>query len=327
MNAYANLVRELKSLRKGRGVLAGRISERVGPTLRATCGVTEGDEPGAIRRKVSARLVELAGRLPEDLRLATLAAFAIDDEARQPLYQDRVHWAAVVMDRDPRTVRRRVDEAINYLAELAVEVPRARPDGQPGGRRTTELHAVLTLDQARPQVIERHRVVVERDGLRELALTPPLPLDRPRPDVEVLYGGTLVDGSGPTLALPTPVLKGHSHDFAIRFRPPTTRVMPSYLLYVPQHPCDLLDLRCRFGTTHAPLHVRALHGAHRQDGQHRRDGVDPVHHVRRHAVDRAGEVHLRFRDLIPGLVYGVRWDAPGDWNGAPDPRVGEEQWP
>ncbi|MEV1118838.1 hypothetical protein AB0I91_27545 [Actinosynnema sp. NPDC049800] len=304
MNAYADLVRELKSLRKGRGVLAGRIGDRVGPTLRATCGVTEGDAPGAIRQKVSDRLSELAGRLPADLRLATLAAFAIDAEARLPLYQDRVYWAAVRMDRDPRTVRRRVDEAISHLAELAADAPRPRRDAPTGGWRTAELHAVLTLDRPRPEVIERHRVVADRDGLRELALTPPLPLDRPDLDVRVLYGGTLVERS--TLALPARVDGGDSHDFAIRLRPPTAHALRSYFLYVPQHPVDLLDLRVRFGGAPTPPRVRVL------DGAHRHDGADPADEGHRHPVDRAGEIHLRFRHLTPGLAYGVRWEASGE---------------
>ncbi|MFJ6675956.1 hypothetical protein ACIQMJ_33065 [Actinosynnema sp. NPDC091369] len=299
MNAYVDLVRELKSLRKGRGVLAGRIGDRVGPTLRATCGVTEGDAPGAIRRKVSERLAELAGRLPEDLRLATLAAFAIEDEARLPLYQDRVYWAAIRLDRDPRTVRRRVDEAINHLAELAADAPRERSAARSGGWRTAELHTVLTLDG--PEVIERHRVVAERDGLRELPLTPPLPLDRP--DVRVLYGGTLVDRATPTLALPTPVDSGHAHDFAIHYRPPGGRVLRAHLGYVPRHPCDLLDLRVRFGPTPAPPRVWALEGADPQDDL-TRGGVA-------HPVDQAGEVHLRFRHPTPGLAYGVRWRVTG----------------
>ncbi|MGM1065331.1 hypothetical protein [Saccharothrix sp. Mg75] len=309
MNAYQDLVRELKSLRKGRGVLTGSIGDRVGPTLRATCGVTEGDEPGTIRHKVAARLTELAGHLPDDLRLATRAAFAIglDAEARLPLYQERVRWASVRMDRDPRTVRRRVDEAINHLAELAVVVPRDRPDDRSGGSargwRTAELHTVLTLDRPRPEVIERHRVVADRNGLRELVLTPPLPLDRTGLDVGVLYGGTLVDHSPLTLALPTPVAAGQGHDFAIRFRPLAAHAEWSHLAYVPRHPCDLLDLRGRFGRTPEPPRVWALHGVHPGDV------ADRAGHG--HPVDQAGEIHLSFRHLTPGLAYGARWEVAG----------------
>jgi hypothetical protein len=28
-----------------------------------------------------------------------------------------------------------------------------------------------------------------------------------------------------------------------------------------------------------------------------------------HTVDQAGEIHLRFRHLTPGLAYGARWEA------------------
>ncbi|MFT7840985.1 hypothetical protein Q5530_33030 [Saccharothrix sp. BKS2] len=306
MNAYAELVRELKSLRKGRGVLAGGIGDRVGPVLRAACGVGDGDEPGTIRRKVSDRLSELAGQLPVDLRLPTLAAFAIDTEVRLPLYQDRVNWAAVRMDRDPRTVRRRVDEAINHLAELAVAAPRDRSGGRTGGWRTAELHAVLALDLPRPEVIERHRVVADRGDLRELPLAPPLPLDRPDLDVRVLYGGTLVDRGAPTLALPAPVPEDHPHDFAISFRPPSADAVRSYLVYVPTKPCDLLDLRVRFGRTPVPPRVWALCGADRDEG------AEPTDRGHPHPVDQAGEVHLSFRHLVPGTAHGVRWEVAGD---------------
>ncbi|RKT52832.1 hypothetical protein [Saccharothrix australiensis] len=303
MNAHADLVRELKSLRKGRGVLAGGIADRVGPTLRAACGVTEDDEPGAIRRKVTDTISELAGRLPEDLHRATLVAFAIHEEARLPLYQDRVQWVAVRMDRDPRTVRRRVDEAIDHLAELAADAVGEQSDRRPGGWHTAELHAVLTLDRPRPEVIERHRVVADRDGLHELALSPPLPLDPPDLDLRVLYGGTLVDRSTPALALPTAVRRGRSHDFAIRYRPATSHETWSYLVYVPRHPCDLLDLRGRFGDIAVPPRVWALQGADRSGGS------VPAPRGHEHPVDRAGEIHLRFHDLTPGLAYGVRWEA------------------
>src|SRR5687768_15696602 len=70
MTGHADLVRELKSLRKGRGLYAGSIEERVGPALRSACAVTDGDGLLVIRQKVAARLTELAEQLPEDLRVA-----------------------------------------------------------------------------------------------------------------------------------------------------------------------------------------------------------------------------------------------------------------
>ena len=310
MNRNPELVRELKSLRKGRGLFAGQIEERVGPTLRAACEVTDGDGMMVIRQKVTTRLAELAEQLPEDLRLATLAAFAILTEARLPLYQDRVSWAAVKVDRDPRTVRRRVDEAIHQLAELATSAPRRGPGAPAGSWHTTELHVAVGLDRARPEVLEQRRIVANQEGLRELDLAISLPTGRRDLEIEVLYGGTLVDRGmeasdrlGFALTLPRPLASGESHDFAMRFRLPTARGMRPHMMCVPRRPCELFDLRVRFGRDRVPPRVWML------DGAFQRDVSDPACRGHQHAVDRAGEIHMRFRQLAPGLAYGARWDA------------------
>jgi len=296
MNGHLELVRELKRLRKGRGVLAGGIQQRVGPAVRAACDIDAGDGPVAVRRKLTARLTELAEQLPEDLRLATLVAFAIDPGARQGLYQDRVRWVAIRMERDERTVRRRVDEAISQVAELA-----AGAASRFGGWRTAELSVAVALDQDRPEVLEQRRIVAEQDGLRELELVAPIPLGQS--DVQVLYGGTLVadDQVGFTLALPAPVAKEERHDLAVRFLLPTRQAMRPYLLCVPKRPCERFDLRLRFRRDGLPPTVFALHGA---------SGEDPLHDGRQQPVDRAGEVHVRFHQLTPGLAYGARWEWP-----------------
>ena len=295
MNGHLDLVRELKSLRKGQGVHAGRIERRVGPAMRAACEIDGSDGPVTVRRKLTARLSELIQQLPADLRLACLVAFGIDSDARQPLYQQRVLWVAVRMDRDERTVRRRVDDAINQLAELA-----ATSGDRTGGWRTAELTVAVALDQDRPEVLEQRRIIAEQDGLRELELVAPIPLAEP--DVQVLYGGTLVltDG-GFTLALPAPVSKEERHDVAVRFRLPTRQAMRPYLLCVPRRPCERFDLRVRFDQDREPPTVFALRGAPRED---------PLHDGHQHPVDRAGEIHVRFHQLTPGLAYGARWEWP-----------------
>ncbi|MGH3757109.1 hypothetical protein [Actinophytocola sp.] len=312
MSGRTELVRELKSLRKGRGLYAGRIDERVGPTLRAACEVTDGDGLVVIRQKVATRLAELAEELPDDLRLAALAAFAINVEARLPLYQDRVRWAAIKVDRDSRTVRRRVDEAIDQLAELATGAPRRRPGDPAGGWHTTELRVAVGLDREWPEVLQQRRIVADQDDLRELDLAVSLPAGRRDLEVGVLYGGTLLDRGmeasdrcGFALALPSPLTRGESHDFAVRFRLPTARAMRPHLVCVPKRPCELFDLRVRFGWDWVPSHVWMVHGAFQ------RDVSDPVCHGYQHPVDRAGEIHMRFRQLTPGLAYGARWEPDG----------------
>jgi hypothetical protein len=279
----ADLVRELKTLRKGRA-LAGRVEQRVGPALRSACEVSDADGMVTIRTKVTARLSELSAQLPEDLRLAALAAFAITPEARQPLYQERMRWAAARVDRDPRTVRRRVDEAIELLAELAAS---SSATSSPDKWHTLSLTLALVLEES--CVLEQHRVVADQDGLRSFEPA----LSSSSDEGSVLYGGTLSEG---TVELPSPLHRGESWEFAAVFKAGRA----SQMVYVPRHRCEVFDLRVRFGKE-GPSEVLAL------DGAFERDVADPGYRGRAQQVDAAGEAHLQFRHLTPGLVYGARW--------------------
>jgi hypothetical protein len=308
MSGQIELVQELKTLRKGRALFAGSIEDRVGPSLRAACGITDGDGLLAIRQKVATRLTELSDQLPDDLRLVTRAAFAIEVEARHPLYQERVRWAAMRSDRDPRTVRRRVDEAINQMAELAASgAPDTRAVAAIGHWHTTELRLAVALDRPEPEVLEQRRIVADKDGVRELDLAVSLPVTRRDLEVTVFYGGTLKDRGmessdrvGFTLLLPKALSRGEPYDFAMRFRLPTVR---PHMVCVPRHPCDLFDLRVRFPRNRVPPRVWTLQGIFQ------RDITDPTCQAIQHKVDSTGELHMRFLHLTPGLAYGARWEA------------------
>lgn len=308
MSTYCELVSELRSLRKGRGVFSGRIGERIGPHLRTMCGIASHDGPVTVRRKIVAHLIELVEQLPEDMRLASVAAFALSSELRLPLYQDRIHWAAVRIDRGPRTVRRRVDEAIDQLAELIATTPRT-PSGV---WHTAELHVAIALDRSQPEVLERHRIVADEDGLHELDFTSPLAGQGRHVEVDVIYGGTLPDQgaqardhTGLRLALPEPLSKAESHDFTVRFRLSSPQALRSYVVHVPKRACDLFDLRVRFGRDWALSHVWIVREAH-QDAV-----ANPSYREHRRPVDRVGEIHQRFSRLLPGLRYGARWELGG----------------
>ncbi|SDP90003.1 hypothetical protein [Lentzea jiangxiensis] len=293
-----DLVRELKTLRKGRGVHTGRIVDKIGTGIAVACGITRADGPGAARQKLVVRLTELVEQLPEDLQLAARAAFGLIPEVRHPLYQERVSWVAAEIDRDSRTVRRRVDEAVEQLAELAATTT-SRVDG---GWHTAELSVAVVLDQGQPEVLERYQIVVDQDGVDSLDFTSVFPVRRRDVDVHLLYGGTLenrVDRPGFTLVPAEPLRRGDTHDFTVRYRLPNREAMHPCVLHVPKRPCELFDLRVRFEHDRRRF-VRTF------DGVLQRSDVEPA--GMQQAVDRAGEVHLRFRRLLPGLLYGVRWE-------------------
>lgn len=285
MAAHAELISDLKALRKGRGLYVNNVGERVGHTLRDLCGVTEQDGPGEIRFRVAQRLEHLAVDLPDDLRVAVLAAFGMIPAARHPLYQERVSWIAQRIGRDPRTARRRIDDAIHQLAQLAVTPLRIRNATEPAtvGWHTATTRVFLTLEGPAPEAIEHHRIVAAQDNLREVELATVFG------QTAVLNGGTLRGG---TLVLPTPLPAGESHDFWVRSRNP---VRPRQFLYVPRRRCDYLELRVHFDCDRLPRMVSRLQGRPPRDR-----GQVPL--------NKAGEVQLVFRDLTRGTAYGARWD-------------------
>src|SRR5262249_22749942 len=75
------LADELRTLRKGAGVLAAPIAPKVGPALRRRCGIADGDSQADIRRKIESWLRSAIDQLPADLRAPMLAAFALDGDA------------------------------------------------------------------------------------------------------------------------------------------------------------------------------------------------------------------------------------------------------
>ena len=294
MVSPADLVVELKALRKGRGLLASRIGERIGVGLRMVCDVREDDGPAVIRQKVARRLELLAGDLPADLRMAVLAAFAIAPDVRLPFYQDRVSWTASRLGRDPRTARRRIDAGIDHLAQLATLRPVAAP--RPSAHaatemawHTAELRVIVALDRARPEVIELHRIVAGRPGLTSVDVPVPAAAD-------VLYGAIRVRRG--TVELAGELTRGAEHEFAVQYRLPDPAV--THVVRAPDHPCDLFDLRVRFADP--PWRIWPLRGA--LD----RDIAGPEHTSKSMSPDAAGELHLVFRGLTAGLSYGARWE-------------------
>lgn len=314
----AELINELKTLRKGRGIADRELRQRTGPALLFVLDL--GTDPSAtdVRTAVRDWLTSTSAQLPDDLRLAVLAAFGLHPEAPSRFYTDRVAWLARQFKRDKRTAQRRIDEASTHLAELAVTAARNREtkdEPVPTPWHTASLHTFVVLDGPAPEVIESRRIVSDRDGLAtvDLAVT----VDAPHGDtvvepaelsVDVLYGGTLVRRKmessrriGFAIELPAPLGKDQSAEFTMRFRVPDGMgSLPNYVC-VPRYRCDRFDLRVRFGRGQPPRHVRRLTGAFQNDVDDPAEIGEPVR------LDDAGELRVTFDDLKPGFAYGARW--------------------
>ena len=315
-----SLAAELRKLRRGRGIDSTGIREAVGPELCSACGVTDADGAAEIRRKVRERLIETAGSLPSDLYIAVCAAFALTDEFRQQFYHQRVQQAAIRIERDDRTARRRVDIGVAQLAALLGEQLSRRP-GTPAESETDQWHSAvlrttLNLTFAAPEAIEVRRIVADQDNLREIDLAVTItapPPGAPAPatglTMDVLYGGTLVRRSmesahryGMALALPVPLDRGQEHEFALRFRIPEGQTMNPHFVCVSQQPCDWLEVRVKFDEKKLPAAVWRLTKVFQNELD------DPVHRVDPVTLDNAAELCLSFERPLPGFAYGVQWD-------------------
>ncbi|ADP82920.1 hypothetical protein [Pseudofrankia inefficax] len=331
MNASdtAALHDELRSLARSRGLRAANLGARVGPSLRRHAGL--GESVGIeLRTRLVAWLRDRIAVLPADLRIVVAFALALDPRADQRLLTDRLGWLAVELDRDPRTVRRRCEEAFRLLAETAAavdpDVPAGRSRsvglapappalaGPPAGAWYVErVWAVLRLDGPTPELLETRRVVALEDGLRELALSMSLPRPPGAPasprdlDVDVLFGGRMVriDRQGdthysPVLRLPRALGRHERHDFGCAWRVPAGQPMaPRYALN-PTIRCDALDLRVRFPEDADPK-VELV------DGLPLRAVEDLAIDLPAVALDGVSEAFARFSGLASGLCYGLRW--------------------
>ncbi|MDI5975368.1 hypothetical protein [Amycolatopsis magusensis] len=315
MTAVSALVEELKALRKGRGVLAGKLDERLGPEIRRCCGVRAGDRPSEVRDKVTATLAAAIAELPEDLGGLLLVAYALDPRLRLPFYQERIDRVADQLHRDRRTVRRRIDDGIVHLAELVDgRAPGPPEPGMPDeigpGWHTEELRTFVNLEPAAPEAFEVRRVVADRDGIGALDLAFTVTSADGGPEIDIFSGGRLAgtrkqatDRVGFELRLPAPLRRGQTHEFVVRFKA-GAEMQPHYAC-VPKQRCDYFDLRVRFPADRLPAAVWRVAGGFQRDLDDPVATGDPVH------PDPTGEIRGEFRRLLPGLAYGFRWSRNG----------------
>ncbi|HEX5115351.1 MAG TPA: hypothetical protein VFW65_09170 [Pseudonocardiaceae bacterium] len=293
------LVLDLKRLRRGRGIFASHIDRQVGPALRELALVSDDDGPAEIRLKVAQRVSSLAEGLPADLRSAMLTAFAIAPDARQPLYKDRVGLAANRIRRDPRTARRRIDEAIEQLAQRATAKPGfAGPIAAASMSRARigELRLSLALDRAQPEIVEQCRFTAEQDGVGEMiTFTHRLAgfggLCAAELSTDILYGGTLDQADAPVVRLPRPLSTGERHEYVLRSVLAHPDLLPGEIRFAVDDHCDQLELRVRFDRDRLPGRIESIG-----------DIACPLW------PDEAGEVLATFSGLVPGGDYGLRWE-------------------
>jgi hypothetical protein len=303
---------ELQEIPRGRGMQASDAAVRIGPGLRAACGVTAADSPAIVRSKVGNRIKELCERLPEDLKISVLAGLALLPEANHQFMQERMGWAARQINRDhPRAAVRRMKVGFRILAEQLDDLvadPALRQ-----GWHVGSLRVLLRMDVDPPQVEEDRVIVADSDYLAEIELRFSAPTNVPPADnpieAAITYGGEITRSERVTpshskfaMRLPTPLRIGEKHEYGARFHANPRAHMPPYYVLTPLQPCEQFIVRVRFGAD-VPARIWRLDGI----PPRAIDGFEPPNGLL--TPDRLGEVSLEFSRLHQGLSYGMRWSA------------------
>lgn len=310
------VAREIRSIRKGRGIAARDIDKRLGPYLRSLATAGHDRDPVAVRQALASQLATLASQLPIDLCTAIMASLGLSAETRHCVnFKDRVIWLSASLGYQYRTALRRIDAAERLLAEhISRELQRrkGRMATAPEGWYLAELRTLLRLDTHTPEAHEHRRIVATQDGLKEVMAWHDVPRtpdqDGTGATAEILYGGRLIRREQPSrsrihfiVALPKPLRLGEVHEYGLLLRVPSGERLRPHYIFTPEYRCDTFLLRVRFDPDRRPTLIR------RVEGETVRTFDDSFTRDQSLTLDSAGEVELRFDNPALYLGYGAQW--------------------
>ncbi len=311
------LVAEFTDLRRGWGVSASALGERVGPNLARLAGVPSDAGNQEIRRRILALVERLLRGSSEEDRLAVRVALGIDPEARLSQLTARTQELAQRLHCSDRGARRKIARAFALLAQVgAAELgapydPEADPDI---GWYVRRFEAILRLDLVRPEVTEQRTIVARWDGLRRISARFSVPKNGDRTlglsglDVETHFGARIKSREQQSeshfryvLDLPGPLQRDQEHEYEIVFRLPEGWPMIPHYAFVPLVTCESFTLRVRFDPARPPAALWRLDGLAVRAMEGRLTPGEPLR------LDSHGEATLRFDRLEQGFAYGIEW--------------------
>jgi hypothetical protein len=310
------LERELRTLKRGRGIAADQIVLAAGPHLRDLCDFRATDDPETLRIKLKAQIVRASIQLPADERHLALVALGIDPAAQHRFLKQRLQSTLQALDRDAiRTPDRLANRGLRRIAECLVR----RMSGEPNpyvtnGWFTESLDSTVRLDLERPELHEHRRIVPTRAGVDRLlvSLTVPIPAGTSSvrgSQVEIRTGGTALAATeiSPGLyqgvmPLPRILREGEPYEYDVTFVLAQHSLMRPYYLLTPLRHCQDFRLRVCFDPDRLPGAVWRIDGVPRAVAEAAGTPDSTL-------GPGSGEASARFRALHPGLSYGVRWSA------------------
>lgn len=313
------LIREFVILRRGWGLDATDLRDRIGPVIASWCGLSASSTDRDARRLVRDAVQRASAELGEEDRLAINFALGIARGSQLPRLQERVRLLAENGKFSERTARRRVDRAFERLAEeVATKLELGANEDDPDkGWSVRRFKALVRLDKADPELIEERVIVAARDGLRQISARFSIPRiarqcqaepGKRQVSADVLFGATIEHqerlGDGHfyyLLGLPRTLYRDEQHTYTMAFRIMDGQPIRTYYAFIPLISCEFFQVRVRFNPANPPRAVWQLNRVPQ------RVLADPTEPGPLLPLDRAGEVELCFTDLDRGYGYGLSW--------------------
>lgn len=310
------LLRELTTLRRGWGLEADRLRDRLGPIVAGWCEIHRTANDREARRVLRDAISAAIAEFPADDRLAVNVALGIAPGSQHALLSDRVGVLADQLRVSERTARRRIDRS---FARLAAEIEAAAKPGDDvpdpdQGWFVKRLRAIVRLDTPGPELIEERLIVATRDGLSRITAQFTVPRLEDGHDGErhvaadAQHGVRITDAKRVgqrhfrwLLDLPRPLSRGDTHTYALVVRiEDGLPIRPSYT-FVPLVACESFTVRVRFDPRRLPWRVW------RVDRVPPSVLADPPQPGTPLPLDGACEVAQEFTAPQLGYAYGLRW--------------------
>ena len=300
----AHLKTELARLRKGRGVSRPDLLAVLGPTLRTVLHVDETTHPDEARTRLVSLITGEASALQDDLGELMQAAFGISDS--QPLLHDRLVAMGQVLQRDERTLRRRLAEADDLLADRIAQRFAPRQGLAQPGWHWVSYHFDIDVSDDHPVFVSTRTLVSAVDQLSEIGEIVSIPVvgDRDALHVEGVSGCTYVghDSLSDTswrlrFRLPRPLGIGETVDTVVRFTWPGRHWIQPVAAIVPMRPVEHFGISASFG------HPRSCSAAWVLNGTLPTGMGDPSSGE----LVTTDTIDVTFDDLQLGHAYGIAW--------------------
>lgn len=310
------VVSELALLHRSRGLRRSELGPSVGPGLREVLDLPPDIDETELRLRLVDALIAASAPLASDLRAAFLHALAVKSAHR--LLQERLKQAGAEIDRDARTVRRRLEAANIAVARRlrSSHERRANHPQAPTGWTVTAMSSVLDLRLLRPSFTAEKTILAAQ---RVTSLTESFFIPRvsdeatgevvaAEPDIEVEVGaGGRLEGLTRVaprnwryqVVLDQPLRSGDLLTYSVKVTVPEHRYFAPYNAVAPLRPCASFDCRVYFDPDRLPALIQQIDGLPSSIFNDLIGDTDllPV----------AAEVDVRFTALVPGLAYGLRW--------------------